>query len=95
MKVGMAKQQQKRTGDYMNINGKFAKVAETKESIVVGTIGALKEQTHKDILKIASFYNINTDQDKFKYLFITQDGAAKRGCKLPLSNYNEFIEIFK
>ena len=79
----------------MSIRGRFTKVAETNNSIVVGTIGALKETTYDDVLEIAKFYNINTEPDKFKYHCITSNGAEKRGCKLPVNNYNEFIEIFK
>lgn len=79
----------------MSIKGRFTKVAETNNSIVVGTIGALKEATYDEVLEIARFYNINTEPDKFKYHCITSNGAEKRGCKLPVNNYNEFIEIFK
>lgn len=63
----------------MNISGKFMKVAETKKSIVVGTVGALaaKELTYDDILHIARFYGINVDPDKFNYHMITADGAKK------------------
>lgn len=79
----------------MSIKGKFAKVAETNNSIVVGTIGALEVTTYDNVLQIARFYNISTEPDKFKYHCITPEGAIKRGCKLPVDNYNEFIEIFK
>ena len=79
----------------MSISGRFTKVAETNNSIVVGTIGALKEATYDEVLEIARFYNISTEPDKFKYHCITPEGAVKRGCKLPVNNYNEFIEIFK
>lgn len=77
--------------------GKFAKVAETENSIVVGTIGALTEgnTSYEIILHIAKYYNIRTEPDKFKYHCITVDGATKRGCKLSVNNFNEFIEIFK
>ncbi len=77
--------------------GRFAKVAETENSIVVGTIGALTEEntTREVILYIAKYYNISVEPDKFKYHCITADGALKRGCKLPVNNFNEFIEIFK
>lgn len=77
--------------------GRFTKVAETENSIVVGTIGTLTEEntTHEVILHITKFYNINTEPDKFKYHYITAEGAQKRGCILPVNNYNEFIEIFK
>ena len=80
---------------HMNINGKFKKVAETNNSVVIGTIGALKETTNEEVIKIARFYNIRTELDKFIYHCITPEGAVKRGCKLPVNNYNEFIEIFK
>lgn len=81
----------------MNINGKFSKVAETENSIVIGTIGALTEEktTYEVVVKIAKFYNINTEPDKFKWHCITSAGAIKRGCKFPTGNYNEFIEFFK
>lgn len=79
----------------MNINGKFKKVAETNSSVIIGTLGDLKETTHKHIVEIASFYNINSDPDKFNYHCTTPEGAAKSGCKLLASNYNEFVEIFK
>lgn len=79
----------------MSIKGRFTKVAETNNSVIVGTIGALKEATYDEVLEIARFYNISTESDKFKYHCITPEGAVKRGCKLPVNNYNEFIEIFK
>lgn len=77
--------------------GRFTKVAETTDSIVVGTLGTLTEETvtHEVILYFAKYYGINTEPDKFGYHLITPEGAAKRGCKLPTSNYNEFIEFFK
>ena len=78
-----------------NINAHFTKVADTTNSIVVGTIGDLKEVTYDEILHIARFYNISTEPGKFAYHIITPEGAIKRGCKLPVSNYNEFLEIFK
>ncbi len=77
--------------------GRFGKVAQTGNSIVVGTIGALTEEntSYEVVLHIAKYYNISTEPDKFKYHSITVEGAKKRGCKLPVNNYNEFIEIFK
>lgn len=77
--------------------GKFTKVAQKENSIVIGTIGSLNAEstTHEVILYFARYYNINTEPDKFRYHMITAEGAVKRGCKLPTSNYNEFIEIFK
>lgn len=77
--------------------GRFTKVAETENSIVIGTIGALTEEktNHNAILHIAKYYNINTESDKFKYYCITAEGAKKRDCNLPVNNFNEFIEIFK
>lgn len=80
----------------MNISGRFGKVATTDNSIVVGLIGNLTSEniTHDDILKIASFYEVNTNSDKFGYHFITADGAKSRGYNLPTNNYNGFIEIF-
>lgn len=80
----------------MNISERFGKVATTDNSIVVGLIGSLTSENiaHDDILKIASFYGVNTDPDKFGYHFIAADGAKNRGCKFPTNNYNGFIEIF-
>lgn len=77
-----------------NINGCFCKIGRTENSIIVGTIGALKIPTYDEILQIAIFYNINTELGVFSYHFITKAGAEKRGCKFPLNNYNEFIEFF-
>ena len=84
-------------GNKMNISGKFTKVAETENSVIIGTVGNLTadELTYDNILYIASFYGISTEPDKFHYHMITADGAAKKGCKLPVRNYNEFIEYFK
>lgn len=78
----------------MNINGKFLKVAKTENSIVVGTFLPVNEITHENIVYIANFYGINTNLDKFSYHVITQEGAQKRGCKYPVNNFIEFIEIF-
>lgn len=77
--------------------GRFTKVAETENSVVIGTIGSLNADntTHEVILYLARYYNISTEPDKFRYHCITEAGAVKRGCKLPTENYNEFIEIFK
>ena len=77
--------------------GRFAKVAETENGVIVGTLGSLdgENTTHEIVVYIAKFYNICTAPDKFGYHKITADGAKKRGCKLPANNYNEFIEIFK
>lgn len=76
--------------------GRFTKVAETENSVVIGTIGSLNAEstTHEVILHLARYYNISTDADKFRYHCIAAEGAVKRGCKLPTENYNEFIEIF-
>ena len=92
----MAGRTNERMVDDMNINGRFAKVATTDNSVVVGLIGDLTIENipHDDILRIASFYGANTEPDKFGYHFITADGAKSRGCKLPTNNYNGFIEIF-
>lgn len=78
-------------------SGRFTKVAQTGNSIVIGTIGSLNADnaTYEVILYIARYYNISTEPDKFRYHCITAEGAVKRGCKLPTGNYNEFIEIFK
>lgn len=77
--------------------GRFSKLAETENSIVVGTLGSLSEQntTYEVIIHLARFYNINTEVGKFKYHFITPEGAIKKGCTLPVNNYNQFIEFFK
>ena len=79
----------------MSIKGRFTKVAETNNSVVIGTIGDLRETTYDEVVEIANFYNISTESDRFKWHCITPEGAIKRGCKLPVNNYNEFIEIFK
>lgn len=78
-------------------NGRFHKVAETENSIVVGTFGGLNEinTTNEIVEYIANFYGINTQHDKFRWHLVTADGAKNRGCELPTSNYNEFIEFFK
>lgn len=80
-----------------NINGRFSKVAETRNSIVVGLIGALNPENiaYTDILKIAGFYSISTKPDKFGYHFITAESAKKRGCTIPVNNYNGFLETFR
>ncbi len=77
--------------------GRFTKVAQTGNSIVIGTIGSLNADntTYEVILYIARYYNISTETGKFRYHRITAEGAIKRGCKLPTGNYKEFIEIFK
>lgn len=77
--------------------GRFTKVAETGNSVVVGTIGSLNADniTYEVILYLARYYNISIEPGKFCYHCITAEGAVKRGCKLPTGNYNEFIEIFK
>lgn len=77
--------------------GRFTKVAETENSVVIGTIGNLNADntTYEVVLYLARYYNINTEPDKFGYHCITAEDAVKRGCKLPTGNYNEFIEIFK
>lgn len=79
------------------LSGRFGKVAETENSVVVGLVGALNPDSleYKDIIDIASFYGVNTSPDKFGYHYITASGALKRGCKLPVNNYNGFLEIFK
>lgn len=77
--------------------GRFMKVAETADSIVVGILGSLTEDkiSHEFILHFARYYCIATEPDRFQYHFITAEGAVERGCKLPDGNYNGFIEIFK
>lgn len=77
--------------------GRFAKVAENENSVIVGTLGSLDSDntTQEIVVYIAKFYNIDTGADKFSYHKITAEGAKKKGCKLPANNYNEFIEIFK
>lgn len=79
------------------IAGRFTKVANTKNSVVVGLVGSLNSDNceYIDILEIASFYGISTEPDKFKYHEITAEGAIKRGCTLPVNNFNGFLEIFK
>lgn len=77
--------------------GRFTKVAENENSVIVGTLGSLDSDntTQEIVVYIAQFYNIETSADKFGYHFIIADGAKKKGCKLPTRNYNQFIEIFK
>lgn len=77
----------------MYINGRFEKVADTKNSVVIGLIGSINSENieYNDILQIARFYNIRKN---FSYRYITAEGAKDRGCKLPLRNYNSFLEIF-
>lgn len=76
--------------------GIFTKVAKTENSIVIGTIGCLNEEntTHDAVLYLAKYFGISTEPDRFKYHCITAEGAEKRGCKLQVGNYNQFIEIF-
>ena len=78
------------------ISGRFTKVAKTENSVVVGLVGSLNTENieYNEILDIAGFYGISTGPDNFGYHFITPEGATKRGCKLPVNNYNGFIEIF-
>ena len=80
-----------------NIAGRFSKAAETKNSVVIGLVGALSPENleYLDILKIAGFYSISTAPDKFGYHIITAEGAEKRGCTLPVNNYTGFLEIFR
>lgn len=80
----------------MNIKGKFSKVAETDNSIIVGTLGILTEDkiTFDIIKQIAEFYGINANPDKFQWHLITAEGAKRKGYKFPINNYNEFIEFF-
>lgn len=77
-------------------SGRFTKVANTENSIVIGTIGSLTKEniTYEVILYFANYFGISTDPDRFKYNLITADSAVGKGCKLPSGNYNEFIEIF-
>lgn len=62
--------------------GRFIKVAQTENSIVIGTIGRLNADntTHEVILYLTRYYNISTDADKFRYHMITAEDAVKRGC---------------
>lgn len=78
------------------IIGRFTKVANTGNSVVIGLVGSLTAETidYNDILDIAGFYGISTEPDKFGYHFITKEGAMKRGCKLPVNSFNGFLEIF-
>jgi len=81
----------------MNILGRFSKVAETKNCVIIGLLGSANMESLQNeyIIKIASFYGIKTAPDLFHFHELTAAGAKKRGCKLPLNNYNSFIEIFK
>ena len=80
----------------MNIRGRFCKLATTDNSVVVGTLGTLTAEklTQDIIVRIAHFYNINTNADQFRWHLITAEGAEKRGSKFPVNNYNAFIEFF-
>ena len=74
------------------IAGCFTKIGESKNGVIVGTIGKLTIPTYEEILKIAKFYNINTTPDVFGYHFITKEGAEKYSNS-PVNNYNNFIEF--
>lgn len=74
------------------IAGCFTKIGESKNGVIVGTIGKLTIPTYEEILEIAKFYNINTTPGVFGYHLITKDGAEKYS-NLPVSNYNNFIEF--
>ena len=79
------------------IVGSFSKVADTGKSIVIGTLGKLDRESisHNMILEIAAFYNLNVIPEQFTYHFITPGCAEALGCKLPIGNYNCFLEIYK
>lgn len=79
------------------LNGRFSKVVDTQNSVVVGVFGTLTEKTltHNMIVDIARFYNLNIEPDKFVYHYITAGEAKEKGCKLPTGNFNAFLEIFK
>ncbi|MDU4971445.1 MAG: hypothetical protein E6X19_01865 [Hungatella hathewayi] len=74
----------------------FSKILETETSIVVGLLGNSTEDNldYKSVLKIAQFYNIKIEPDKFGYHFITSNGVIKKGYA-HVNNYNDFLEIFK
>ena len=58
----------------MSIRGKFSKVVETSNSIVIGTIGDLIETTYDEVVEIAKFYNkvsILTPEDVLYNDFVT------------------------
>lgn len=74
------------------IAGCFTKIGESKNGVIVGTIGKLTIPTYEEILGIAKFYNINTTPGVFGYHFITEEGVEKYS-NLPLNNYNNFIEF--
>jgi len=82
-----------------NISGRFTKITDANNSVVVGLIGTMTDEntTYGEILKIAGFYNISTNPDTFGYHFITKEGVIKRLRPdiQPLNNYNGFLEIFK
>ena len=75
------------------IAGCFTKIGESKNGVIVGTIGILTIPTREELFEIAKFYNINTTPGVFGYHFITKEGAEKYS-NLPLNNYNNFIEFF-
>lgn len=74
------------------IAGCFTKIGESKNGVIVGTIGKLTIPTYEEILEITKFYNINTTPGVFGYHLITKDGAEKYS-NLPVNNYNNFIEF--
>lgn len=47
------------------IAGCFTKIGESKNGVIVGTIGKLTIPTYEEILEIAKFYNINTTPGVF------------------------------
>lgn len=49
------------------------KIGESKNGVIVGTIGKLTIPTYEEILEISKFYNINTTPGVFGYHLITKD----------------------
>ena len=74
------------------IAGCFTKIGESKNGVIVGTIGKLTIPTYEEILGIAKLYNINTTPGVCGDHFITKEGAEKYS-NLPLNNYSNFIEF--
>lgn len=51
------------------IAGCFTKIGESKNGVIVGTIGKLTIPTYEEILGIAKFYNINTTPGVFCFCY--------------------------
>ncbi len=78
-------------------SARFSRLADTENSIVIGTFGSLNEEntTQEVISYFVGYFGLSVKLDAYNYQRITPEEAIKRGCKLPTGNYNQFIEIFK